>query len=185
MNVPPVPYLIAEACRQHRRHCHPHRRSTEHHHREPRGSSFNDFLVNLAPLVVLLSDRVRGAVPVAVPRRFPLRRGTRCRGDGARRTRGDRRLRVTHPMPDRAGCGRDRLRAAQRTVHVDPIVALLGAGAIIVERDSRAVPGGRRMADACLHGLVRHGRRPGRDRRHRPTWQRAHNKPSAVGRCSR
>ncbi len=53
------------------------------------GLSFNDFLVHLAPVVVVLVVRADRAVPVAVRRRVPHRRGT-GRGDpGPQRAGGD------------------------------------------------------------------------------------------------
>ena len=71
---------------QHRRHRDPGRRPAEHHHRQPRaGLTFNDFLVNLAPLVVVLMVVFCRAVPDPVPRRLHLRPGQGGVGDDAQR----------------------------------------------------------------------------------------------------
>ena len=105
-----------------------------------------------------------------------VRPGARRRGDGAGRARGHHGPATAGALACRARAGRSSASRCTRCCTSTPsIVALLGAGAmlLVADVDVAEVLRGGRVADAgVLHGPVRHGRRPGPDRRHRTARRR-------------
>ena len=154
------------------------------------GLSFNDFLVHLAPIVVVLLVGVRRAVPVCCS-------ATRSRYDPERvaevmALRGARR----DPRP--RGCSSSGLvvlaAGARRRSCCTPCCtwsrrwsrwSAAGAARAVSRLDAEEVARGRRVADpGLLRRPVRHGRRAGQDRRHRPGRRRPPPRPPAAGCCS-
>jgi hypothetical protein len=132
LGVPPVPFLIAEYPRQqHRRHRHPGRRPTEHHHRQPRRA----VLHRLPGPSRAAGDRAHAGVHRAVPGHVPvglhLRRIQGRSGHGAERAGGDPRPPTADDQPRRPD-GRDRgVRSAHR-LHLDPSVVALVGGLVLL-----------------------------------------------------
>ena len=132
------------------------------------GLSFNDFLLNLAPLIIVLV-----AVLVLLCRWmfrsafvYDEKRAAKVMQLDEREVIKDKRLLV------QCGVVLSLVMVgfiAHGALDIDPsLVALLGAGALVaaVQDAAARVPRGRRVDDpGLLHGSVRDGRRPGRGRR--------------------
>ena len=81
------------------------------------GLGFNDFLVNLAPLIIVLVGVFVAAVPVDVPVSVRLRREARRQGDAARRARGHQGQAPAGPVRRRAVPGDGRVHRPRRARH--------------------------------------------------------------------
>ena len=151
------------------------------------GLSYNDFLVHLAPLVLVLLVVFIGLCRWLFRAAFTLRRRAGRRSNGAAGTRRHPRPAPADREPGRAHRGHRRVRAAQpaapgplgRGVGRRP-----GAAGRLPPGRRTGRPGRRVAHPGVLRRAVRHGRRPGQHRRHRPTRPRGRATSPKAGSCS-
>ena len=148
------------------------------------GLTFNDFLVHMAPIVVIALVVFTLVLPLAVPRLVRRRPGQgrpNVMGLNEREAIQDTRLLIK--------CGVVLLLVftgfvGHSVFHVEPsVVALLGAGLLVLISGvhDHGLHGQRRVGDAAvLRRPVHHGRRPGQDRRDRRPRRAASAKPPAA-----
>ena len=176
---------------QRRGHRHPGRRSAEHHHRQPRRAVVQRLPDPPRPGRGRAGRTAHRAVPLAVRRRLPRRRGTGGRDHGPRRAGSDQGQAAARAVAGRARGGAGRVRP-QPQLRLRPV----GGGAARRrpagrgdQREHRIRAAGRRVGDAgVLHGAVHHGRRSGQRRRpgrHRRRDRRVRRRrPGGLHRCA-